>query len=188
MPKTKGRLPLAVYPGTFDPVTNGHVDLIRRALEIFDRVVVGVALHSGKDTFFPVEDRVAMVRRATRSWRAVEVMPFEGLVVDFARQQKTAVIVRGLRMLSDFEYEFQMALTNRQLDPKIETVFMMPSPESSYISSRLIRELAALGADVKKFVPDFVAKELRRRLSPDSGIDVEKWLGQRGAVFRPHPE
>ncbi len=188
MPKRKGRLPLAVYPGTFDPVTNGHIDLIRRTLEIFERVIVGVALHSGKDTFFPVEDRVAMVRRVTRRWRAVQVKPFDGLVVDFARKQRVGVIIRGLRMLSDFEYEFQMALTNRQLDPKIETVFMMPSPESSYISSRLIREVAALGADVSQFVPGFVAKELRRRLSPDSGIDVEKWLGQRGAVFQPHPE
>ncbi len=185
---TKGRLPLAVYPGTFDPVTNGHIDLIRRALEIFDKVIVGVALHAGKDTLFSIEERVAMARKAVRRWPAIQVKPFDGLVVGFARKQKATVIIRGLRMLSDFEYEFQMALTNRKLDPRLETVFMMPSAEYSYISARLIKEAAALKARVNKFVPDFVAKRLSEKLRPGSGIDVEKWLGQRGAVFRPHPE
>ncbi len=155
---------MAVYPGTFDPVTNGHLDLIRRALAIFEKVLVGAAVNPEKGTLFPVEERVWMLQNATRNLKGVEVEPFDGLAVNFARDRKACVILRGLRMLSDFEYEFQMALTNRSLDPKIETVFMMPSPEHSYISSRLIKEAAALGADVSPFVPGFVEKRLRQKL------------------------
>lgn len=154
----------AVYPGTFDPVTNGHIDLIRRAMAIFPRVIVGVAENPGKGTLFSVEERVAMLREATRRWPAVKVEPFDGLVVAFARRHRTRVILRGLRMLSDFEYEFQMALTNRKLDPGLETVFMMPSEEHSYISSRLIKEAAALGARLKGFVPALVERRLKGKL------------------------
>lgn len=154
----------AVYPGTFDPVTNGHIDLIRRALAIFPQVVIGVAVHPGKETLFSVEERVAMLRQATRRFRRVRVQPFEGLAVSFARRLGARVILRGLRMLSDFEYEFQMALTNRRLDPKIETVFLMPSAEYSYLSSRLIKEAAALGAGSEGLVPAFVEKRLREKL------------------------
>ena len=153
-----------MYPGTFDPVTNGHIDLIRRAVELFQELVVGVAVNPGKGTLFSVKDRVAMLKEATRDLASVEVKPFGGLVVAFAQDNGAPVIVRGLRMLSDFEYEFQMALTNRKLKSKIETVFMMPSEEYSYLSSRLIKEAAALGADVAKFVPPFVARRLKEKL------------------------
>ena len=156
---------IAVYPGTFDPVTNGHIDLIRRALEIFPQVVVGVAENPGKGTLFSVEDRVAMLQEATRSFRGVRVKPFGGLSVSFARAEGARVILRGLRMLTDFEYEFQLALTNRRLDPKVETVFLMPSAEYSYLSSRLIKEAAGLGAKVQGLVPSFVAKRLREKLN-----------------------
>ena len=156
----------ALYPGTFDPVTNGHIDLIRRATALFDKVVVGVAVITEKEPLFSVEERVAMLRQATRRWPAVTIKPFDGLAVGFARTEKAAVILRGLRMLSDFEYEFQMALTNRRLDPGIETVFMMPSAEYSYLSSRLIKQAGFLGADVSIFVPDFVAQRLKERFAP----------------------
>ena len=161
---------IAVYPGTFDPVTNGHIDLIRRALAIFPQVVVGVAENPGKGTLFSVEERVEMLRQATGRWRGVQVEPFGGLSVSFAREQKARVILRGLRMLSDFEYEFQLALTNRRLDPHVETVFLMPSAEYSYLSSRLIKEAASLGAGAEGLVPPGVAKRLRERLK-DEGQD-----------------
>ena len=156
---------IAVYPGTFDPVTNGHIDLIRRALLIFPQVVVGVAENPGKGTLFSVEERVAMLQKATRSLRGVRVKPFDGLSVSFARAQGARVILRGARMLSDFEYEFQLALTNRRLDPQAETVFLMPSAEYSYLSSRLIKEAAGLGANVRGLVPPFVAKRLKEKLN-----------------------
>ncbi len=166
MAKTKRMPRCGVYPGTFDPVTNGHVDVIRRAMELFDELVVGVAVNPEKSPLFSVEERVAMLKEVTRPWRArVRVEPFDGLVVSFARDYRARVIIRGLRMLSDFEYEFQMALTNRKLVPRIETVFMMPSEEHSYISSRLIKEIGVLGADVRKFVPNRVAKRLKERLN-----------------------
>ena len=155
---------IAVYPGTFDPVTNGHLDLIQRALAIFSRVIVGVAVDPGKETLFPVEERVDFLRRATRRWAKVRVEPFGGLAVSFARKRGARVIIRGLRMLSDFEYEFQMALTNRRLDSGIETVFLMPSAEYSYISSRLIKEAAGLGADVRGLIPGFVVPRLKEKL------------------------
>ena len=155
---------LAIYPGTFDPVTYGHIDLIRRALEHFERLLVGVAVNPEKGTLFSVDERVKMLKDATRRWPAVRVVPFDGLVVKFARTQRSRMIIRGLRMLSDFEYEFQMALTNRKLDPGVETVYMMPSEGYSYVSSRLVKEAAALGADVRKFVPPGAAKSLKEKL------------------------
>lgn len=155
---------IAVYPGTFDPVTNGHIDLIRRALDLFPEVVVGVAENPGKGTLFPVEERVEMIRAATRRFTRLKVEPFGGLSVAFARKKKARVILRGMRMLSDFEYEFQLALTNRRLDPHVETVFLMPSAEYSYLSSRLIKEAAGLGAKVHGLVPPLVVERLRERL------------------------
>ena len=157
-------LRLAVYPGTFDPVTNGHLDLIRRAVAIFPKVIIGVAVNPEKKPLFSVRERVAMLQTATKAWPQVEVTAFNCLVVDFARTNGARVIIRGLRMLSDFEYEFQMALTNRKLNPDIETVFMMPSAEYSYLSSRLIKEAVALGANIRSFVPAHVARILRSRL------------------------
>ena len=156
----------AIYPGTFDPVTYGHIDLIQRARKIFDEVIVAVAHNPGKTPLFTVEERVQFLRRATRSLRGVSVDHFDSLVVEYARHKGTRVVIRGLRMLSDFEYEFQMALTNRKLSSTVETIFMMPSESFSYVSARLLKEAGALGADLSAFVPSFVAKALRERLRP----------------------
>jgi len=160
-PREKRR---AVYPGSFDPVTYGHLDLIQRALTVFDEVVVAVAKNIGKSPCFTVEERVGMLKRATRSLEGIVVEAFDGLVVDYVRRKKTRVVVRGLRMISDFEYEFQMALTNRKLDQDVETLFLMPSENYAYLSSRLIKEASALGATLKDFVPPFVEEALKRKL------------------------
>ncbi len=154
----------AIYPGSFDPVTNGHIDVIRRSLGIFDEVIVGVAQNVSKDCLFSVRERVEMLKEATRGLRGVTVEGFDGLVVAYARRKKVKVVIRGLRMISDFEYEFQMALTNRKLQPEVETVFLMPSESFSYLSSKLIKEAVSLGADVRSFVPPAVEKKLRQRL------------------------
>ena len=154
----------AVYPGTFDPVTYGHIDLIQRARKIFDEVIVAVAHNPGKAPLFSVEERIQFLRRATRSLRGVRVDHFNTLAVDYIRRQRARVMIRGLRMLSDFEYEFQMALTNRKLSEHVETIFMMPSESYAYLSARLIKEAAELGADLSAFVPPFVAHALRRKL------------------------
>ncbi len=133
-------------------------------MEIFQELIVGVAVNPEKGTLFSVEERVALLKEATRRWPKVSIEPFDSLAVAFAREHRAQIIVRGLRMLSDFEYEFQMTLTNRKLDPKIETVFMMPSEEYSYLSSRLIKEASALGAEVGVFVPANVARRLKEKL------------------------
>lgn len=156
--------PRAVYPGTFDPVTYGHIDLIKRALKIFDRVIIAVAHNPEKKPLFTVEERITMLKRATKGLKGVVIEDFDSLVVDYARRKGASVVIRGLRMLSDFEYEFQMALTNRKLAEDIETIFMMPSEQYSYLSSKLIKEAVALGADVKAFVPKFVKKALAEKL------------------------
>ncbi len=154
----------ALYPGTFDPVTNGHIDLIIRAHEIFPDIIVAVAHNPHKQPVFTVTERVAMLKKATVNINGVTVTDFDGLVVDFAHKMKANVLVRGLRMLSDFEYEFQMALTNRKLSADIETIFLMPHESYSYLSAKLIKETASLGADLSAFVPDFVGKALRDKL------------------------
>ena len=154
----------AVYPGTFDPVTYGHIDLIKRARKIFDEVIVAVAHNAEKGPLFSVEERVHLLRQATRSMPGVVVDHFDSLVVDYVRRHGARVVLRGLRMLSDFEYEFQMALTNRKLSDVVETIFMMPSESYAYISARLIKEAGALGADLSAFVPSFVARALRLKL------------------------
>jgi len=155
---------VALYPGTFDPVTNGHIDLIRRAHDIFGNVIVAVAHNAGKKPLFSVKERVEMLKKATQDMPGISVTDFDGLVVDYAHKVKAGVIVRGLRMLSDFEYEFQMALTNRKFSPDIETIFLMPHESYSYLSAKLIKEAGALGADLSSFVPDFVSQALRNKL------------------------
>lgn len=155
---------LAIYPGSFDPPTYGHIDLIKRALKVFDQLIVAVARNTQKETLFTVEERLAMLKQALKGIRGVSVDSFDGLVVRYVRSKNTNVVIRGLRMLSDFEYEFQMALTNRRLAKDIETVFLMPSEAYSYISSRLIKEAASLGADIRDFVPGFIAKQVERKL------------------------
>jgi len=154
----------ALYPGTFDPVTYGHIDLIKRARKIFDQVLVAVAHNPGKAPLFTVEERIHMLRQATRSMRGVVIDHFDSLVVEYARKRQIRVMIRGLRMLSDFEYEFQMALTNRKLSDAVETIFLMPSESYSYVSARLLKEAGELGADLSAFVPPFVGQALRRKL------------------------
>jgi pantetheine-phosphate adenylyltransferase len=154
----------AVYPGSFDPVTNGHIDLIERAAKIFDKVIVAVAHSKPKGALFSVEERVDMLSDAVKGMKNVVVDDFDGLVVDYVKKTGANVMVRGLRMLSDFEYEFQMALTNRKLAGDIETIFMMPREDYSYISSRLIKEAASFGADLSNFIPKKVAGALKGKL------------------------
>jgi pantetheine-phosphate adenylyltransferase len=154
----------AIYPGTFDPVTFGHIDLIKRALTIFDHLIIAVAVSSQKKTLFSKEERIQMLKKATRNLKGVTIDNFDELIIDYARKKKVKVILRGLRAFSDFEYEFQMVLTNRKLSPELETVFMMPKEDYSYFSSKLIKEIAALGGNLNGFVPDFVAKELKSHI------------------------
>ena len=153
----------AVYPGTFDPITCGHEDLVRRAAGLFDTVVVGVADSRGKKPFFTLTERIELARDALAQYKNVRVEGFSGLLRDFVHQQEARVILRGLRAVSDFEYEFQMALMNRELAASIETVFMMPAVQYSYISSRLIKEVFALGGRVHGLVPELVETRLREK-------------------------
>ena len=154
-----------VYPGTFDPVTYGHIDLIRRALEIFDEVIVAVALQgTDKKPLFSIQERIGFLRQATKNLGGrVVVEDFSGLVVDYARKKGAGTMIRGVRMFSDFEYEFQMALTNRKLAGDIETIFLMPHESYAYLSSRLIKEVALLKGDVSSFVPDFVLRAIQKK-------------------------
>jgi pantetheine-phosphate adenylyltransferase len=153
----------ALYPGSFDPVTHGHLDVIQRASLLFDEVLVAVAHNDSKSALFSADERVALLRESTRSLGNVRVTRFNGLLVDFAREQGARAIIRGLRAISDFEYEFQMALMNRSLEPRLETLFLMPSEEYTYVSSRLVKEVSKLGGDVSRFVPFCVAAALRDR-------------------------
>jgi len=154
---------LAVYPGSFDPVTNGHLDIIRRGSRLFDRVIVAILRNPEKKAMFNLEERRRILQRAAGKMSNVSVDTFDGLLVDYARRRGARVIVRGLRALSDFEYEFQMALMNRRLDAGIETVFMMPSESYSYLSSRLVKEVVRLGGSVAGLVPQDVERRLRTR-------------------------
>ena len=160
----KGRT-VGIYPGTFDPVTFGHIDLIQRALGIFDEMIVAVAPQgTDKSPLFSTAERVGFLRKAVKKLGGrVRVEPFQGLVVDYARKKGSTTMIRGLRMLSDFEYEFQMALTNRKLSGKIETIFLMPHEAYAYLSSRLIKEIASHGGDIRSFVPDYVERAVRRK-------------------------
>jgi len=155
----------AICPGTFDPITNGHIDIIKRAALIFGKIIVAVVENPSKETLFSYPERLKMVKEAMKGIRGVSVEGFNGLVVEFAKVKHAKVIIRGLRMISDFEYEFQMALTNQSLASDIETLFLMPHPYYSYISSRLIKEAAFLGADLKQFLPLYVLKALESKLS-----------------------
>jgi pantetheine-phosphate adenylyltransferase len=159
---------VAIYPGTFDPITHGHADLIQRAARLFTKVIVGVAANPSKSPAFSVTDRVELIRAVTSTLPNVEVHSFGNLLVDFARQQGARVIVRGLRAVSDFEFEFQLAGMNRKLAPDLETVFLMPAEPYAYLSSSIVREIAALGGNVSEFVDARVETALRRRLGLQS--------------------
>ncbi len=155
----------AIYPGSFDPVTYGHLDIIRRALSIFDEVIVVVARNTEKDYLFTVDEKVALMRQAVRGLRGVTVDSMEGLTVRYAVKKKAGTIIRGLRATSDFDYEFQMALTNRRLSKQVETIFLMPSESYFYLSSKLIKEIAILGGAIRDYVPAAVAKKIEERLA-----------------------
>ncbi|MDP3730209.1 MAG: pantetheine-phosphate adenylyltransferase [Candidatus Omnitrophota bacterium] len=159
---------IAVYPGTFDPVTYGHIDIIKRAAKIYDKVIVAVAHNESKSPLFSVEERVSMLEDSVRYLKNVIVDDFDGLAVDYVRSKDSRIMIRGLRMISDFESEFQMALTNRKLSGDIETIFMMPNESYSYISSKLMKEAARLGADVKNFIPKKVRILLKKKLGPST--------------------
>ena len=154
----------AVYPGSFDPVTNGHLDVITRGAQLFDRVIVGVLHNSAKSPLFSVEERVKTLEEATADLENVEIVSFSGLSVEFARECNAKVIIRGLRAITDFEYELQMAQTNRVLAPDIDTMFLTTSLEYAYLSSTTVKEVAAFGGDISKFVPEFVRREVYRKL------------------------
>jgi len=155
---------LAIYAGTFDPLTLGHMDLIERSAEIFDEVILAVAIDSPKQPLFTTEERVEMARAVVSGLANVEVHAFGGLLVNYAREKGAPVVVRGLRAYSDFEYEFQMALTNRKLAPEIETLFMMPKEIHSYVSSSTVKEVARLGGDTSEFVPELVQARIEAKL------------------------
>ena len=156
---------LAVYPGSFDPLTNGHVDIITRGARIFDRIIVAILINAEKAPLFSMEERLKIAQEVFKDFPNVEIDTFEGLLVDYVDRRRAHVIVRGLRAVSDFEFEFQMALMNRRLNGKIETVFMMPAEQYSYISSRLIKEVFSLGGGVHGLVPDTVEERLRQKVN-----------------------
>jgi pantetheine-phosphate adenylyltransferase len=153
----------AIYPGSFDPITNGHVNIIQRGERLFDKIIVGVLDNPKKSPLFTTEERVELIRQTFESDTAVEVLTFSGLLVDFARKNKADVVIRGLRAISDFEYEFQMALMNRKLSSEIETLFMMPSLKYSFLSSNLVKEVYELGGCVEDLVPPVVEEALRKK-------------------------
>ena len=152
---------LAVYPGSFDPLTNGHVDIIQRGARLFDRIIVAILVNAEKSPLFTMDERIEITRSVFKTHQNVEVDTFDGLLVDYVERRAAQVIVRGLRAVSDFEFEFQMALMNQRLKPKIETVFMMPAEQYTYISSRLIKEVFSLGGRVEGLVPELVEQRLR---------------------------
>jgi pantetheine-phosphate adenylyltransferase len=156
---------IAIYPGSFDPVTNGHLDLIERGEKMFDLVIVAVLRNVEKQPLFTVPERVEMLREVTRKWSGVEVDVFDGLLVEYARKRGAGVILRGIRAVSDYEYELQMALMNRKLEPRLETVFMLPGQAYSYLSSKLVREIAQLGGSLDGLVPTVVEERLRAKIA-----------------------
>jgi pantetheine-phosphate adenylyltransferase len=154
----------AIYPGSFDPITNGHIDVIKRALRLFDEVIVAVALNTEKHPLFTTKERVALIKQSLKGVRGAKVADFNGLVIDFAKANKVDCMIRGLRANSDFEYEFQMALTNRHLSKEVETIFLTPSQEYFYVSSRLMKELSTFGGEISEFVPSHVEAALRQKI------------------------
>lgn len=162
---------ICIYPGTFDPVTNGHLDVVSRAARIFDKVVIGVALNKDKKPLFTAEERLRMIEENLAPWPNVTATIFQGLLMDFAREANAVALVRGLRAVSDFEFEFQMALMNRHLNPAIETIFLMPHESYSFTSSSLMKQVSKFGGNISKFVPANVAAALQERAQQAPAID-----------------
>lgn len=154
---------IAIYPGTFDPITNGHVDLVERGLRIFDEVIIAIATAQKKQPLFTIRERLNLIESAVKGYKNVRVESFDGLLVEYVKSRNGIAVIRGLRAVSDFEYELQMALMNRRLDLKIETVFMMPSEEYSFLTSTMVKEVASFGGSVKGLVPEIVEKALRSK-------------------------
>ncbi|MGD0744068.1 MAG: pantetheine-phosphate adenylyltransferase [Verrucomicrobiota bacterium] len=159
-----------IYPGSFDPLTNGHLDVIQRAARLFDRIIVAVAENDGKHPLFTLAERAALVKQAVRHLPRVETDVFDGLLVEYAARRKAQAVIRGLRAVSDFEFEFQLALMNRKLDENVETIFMMPKDTYTFLSSRMVKEIARLGGDVSVFVPSHVRVALQKKLKPRKKI------------------
>ena len=155
----------AIYPGSFDPITNGHLDVIERAAKLFDQVIVAVAVNDQKQSLFTAEERVCLIEEGVKDLPNVTVASFSGLLVEFARRQSANAVVRGLRAVSDFEFEFQMALMNRKLDEQIETIFLMPAEQYTYLSSRIVKEVSRFGGNIQPFVPECVEKALELKLT-----------------------
>jgi pantetheine-phosphate adenylyltransferase len=153
----------AIYPGTFDPITNGHLDLLERGLKLFDKIIISVARNSSKNPLFTEEERISLLHATTKKFKRVEVDSFQGLLVNYVRRRKAVAIIRGLRAMTDFEYELQLALMNRKLNEKVETIFLMPNEKYTYLSSNIVREIARLGGDVSQFVPAVVRKALENK-------------------------
>ena len=160
----------AIYPGTFDPVTLGHMDIIKRAARISDELIVGILQNKAKSPLFSVEERVTMLRRVTENLENVKIIPFEGLLVDFAKQMDAQVIVRGLRAVTDFEYELQMSHTNRKLNSDIETLFLTAGMDYSYLSSTTVKEVASFGGDITQFVPEYVAEQVTKKIKEKRSV------------------
>jgi pantetheine-phosphate adenylyltransferase len=167
---------IAVYPGSFDPVTNGHLDIIHRALEFVDELIIAILVNPEKQSLFTVKERVEMIRSVLPENHRIQIDQFDGLLVEYARKKNARMLIRGLRAVSDFDYEFQMALMNRRLEPQIETVFLVPAEQYSYVSSRLVKEICALGGRVRGLVPDEVEKRMQKKL----GSKVQKFKSSKG--------
>lgn len=170
---------IIVYPGTFDPPTNGHLDLVNRGAKIFDELVVAVLRNSEKTPLFSLDERLEMLEELVKRWDNVRVDTFDGLLVDYARGQKATAVLRGIRAVSDYEYELQMALMNRKLDPALETIFMMPAEAYSYLSSRLVREIGQLGGSVEGLVPQLVLDQLHRKIKAPGSVTKTKSTSKR---------
>ena len=154
-----------IYPGSFDPVTYGHIDIVKRASKIVDELIIGVLMNKAKMPLFSVEERVKMLEEVTSDIPNIRVIPFDGLLVDFARKQGAGVVFRGLRAITDFDYELQMAQTNHKLEPEVETIFLTTSLEYSYLSSTTVKEVAAFGGDISQFVPEVVINRIKEKIS-----------------------
>ena len=162
----------AIYPGSFDPVTYGHLDVIRRSARLVDELIIGVLNNKAKSPLFSVEERVKMLKEVTEDIPNVKIIPFEGLLVDFARKMDAGMVIRGLRAITDFEYELQMAQTNHKMAPEVDTAFLTTSLEYSYLSSTTVKEVAAFGGDISQFVPDIVADRITEKMKKKESVDV----------------
>jgi pantetheine-phosphate adenylyltransferase len=166
---------IAIYPGTFDPITNGHIDIAERAVTLFDKVIVTIAVNSAKKPLFSIDERKELIRASLRHLPNVEIDAFEGLLMEYARMRRASAVIRGLRAISDFEYELQMALMNRKLAEEVVTVFLMPNVKYTYLNSTIVKEVASFGGDISGLVPDVVAEKLAEKFKQNGNFGVKKY-------------